>query len=44
VALLGAFAGAAIGLTYAVDRGTTTGQPRQPQTGCPVGVPKNQCN
>ena len=44
VALLGVFAGAAVGLTYAVDRGTTTGQPRQPQTGCPVGVPKNQCN
>jgi hypothetical protein len=44
VALLGAFAGAAVGLTFAVDRGTTTGQPRQPQTGCPVGVPKSQCN
>jgi len=44
VALLGAFAGVAVGLTFAVDRGTTTGQPRPPQTGCPVGVPPSQCN
>lgn len=42
-ALLGAFAGVAVGLTFAVDRGTTTGQPRPPQTKCPVGVPSQQC-
>lgn len=41
IALLGAFAGAAVGLTYAVDRGTT----KPPQIpGCPVGVPPSQCN
>jgi hypothetical protein len=41
--ILGAFAGAAVGLTFAVDRGTTTGPvpPRIP--GCPVGVPPKQC-
>lgn len=41
--ILGAFAGAAVGLTYAVDRGTTTAPvvPRIP--GCPVGVPPKQC-
>jgi hypothetical protein len=44
VALLGAFAGAAVGLTYAVDRGTTTGKPRPPQTNCPVGSNLPQCN
>jgi hypothetical protein len=43
IALMGAFAGAAVGLTFAVDRGTTTGKAQPPQTGCPVGVPKQQC-
>lgn len=42
VALMGAFAGAAVGLTFAVDRGTTTAPTRTP--GCPVGVPPQQCN
>jgi FecR protein len=36
VLIMGAFAGAAVGLTYAVDHGTTTGRP--PQKGCPVGA------
>ena len=40
--LMGAFAGAAVGLTFAVDRGTTTAPVRPP--GCPVGVPPQQCN
>jgi ferric-dicitrate binding protein FerR (iron transport regulator) len=40
--LMGAFAGAAVGLTFAVDRGTTTAPVRPP--GCPVGVPPSQCN
>jgi ferric-dicitrate binding protein FerR (iron transport regulator) len=40
--LMGAFAGAAVGLTFAVDRGTTTAPVRPP--GCPVGVPVSQCN
>jgi FecR protein len=44
VALLGAFAGVAVGLTFAVDRGTTTGKPRPPQTNCPVGSTSPQCN
>ena len=45
VALLGAFAGAAVGLTFAVDRGTTTGKPRPPQNpACPPGTPPTQCN
>jgi ferric-dicitrate binding protein FerR (iron transport regulator) len=39
--LMGAFAGAAVGLTFAVDRGTTTAPVRTP--GCPVGVPPSQC-
>jgi len=43
IALMGAFAGAAVGLTFAVDRGTTTGKARPPRTGCPVGVPPQQC-
>ena len=42
VLVMGAFAGAAVGLTYAVDRGTTTAAPN-PQTGCPPGVPPKQC-
>ena len=41
ILLMGAFAGAAVGITYAVDRGTTTAPPRIP--GCPVGVPPSQC-
>jgi hypothetical protein len=44
IALLGVFAGAAVGLTYAVDRGTTTGQPRPAQPTCPVGSNLPQCN
>ena len=40
--LMGAFAGAAVGLTFAVDRGTTTAPVRPP--GCPVGVPISPCN
>jgi hypothetical protein len=44
IALMGAFAGAAVGLTLAVDRGTTAGQPRPPQTNCPVGSNLPQCN
>ncbi len=40
--LMGAFAGAAVGITFAVDRGTTTAPVRPP--GCPVGVPPSQCN
>jgi hypothetical protein len=44
IALMGAFAGAAVGLTLAVDRGTTTGQPRPPQVTCPVGSNLPQCN
>jgi FecR protein len=44
IGLMGAFAGVAVGLTFAVDRGTTTGKPRAPQgTGCPVGVAAGQC-
>jgi hypothetical protein len=43
IALMGAFAGAAVGLTFAVDRGTTTGKAQPSQTGCPVGVPRQQC-
>ena len=43
IALMGAFAGAAAGLTFAVDRGTTTGKAPPPQTGCPVGVARQQC-
>jgi hypothetical protein len=43
VLLMGAFAGVAVGLTFAVDRGTTTGvvPPRNPQ--CPVGPAAAQC-
>jgi hypothetical protein len=41
IALMGAFAGAAVGLTFAVDRGTTTAAPQTPR--CPVGVPTSQC-
>ena len=45
VALLGVFAGAAVGLTYAVDRGTTTAPVRPVATGlCPVGRTCKQCN
>jgi hypothetical protein len=43
VLLMGAFAGAAVGLTFAVDRGTTTGRPA-PTKGCPPGTPPGQCN
>lgn len=43
VLLMGAFAGAAVGLTFAVDRGTTTGRPT-PTKGCPPGTPPGQCN
>jgi hypothetical protein len=45
VLLMGGFAGAAVGLTFAVDHGTTTGTPPpRPQIpGCPVGVPAQQC-
>jgi hypothetical protein len=32
-----------VGLTFAVDRGTTTGKAQPPQTGCPVGVPRQKC-
>ena len=41
--ILGAFAGAAVGLTFAVDRGTTTAPARPQIPGCPVGVPPKQC-
>ena len=43
VLLMGAFAGAAVGLTFAVDRGTTTGRPA-PTKGCPPGTPPGECN
>ena len=42
--LMGAFAGAAVGLTFAVDRGTTTAPRNARIPGCPVGVPPKQCN
>jgi FecR protein len=42
ILLMGAFAGAAAGLTFAVDRGTTTAPPTR-NPGCPVGVPPSEC-
>jgi hypothetical protein len=44
VLLMGAFAGAAVGLTFAVDRGTTTAPvATRPGTKCPPGTPPQQC-
>lgn len=40
--LMGAFAGAAVGLAVAVAPSTTTAPPRNPN--CPPGVPQQQCN
>jgi hypothetical protein len=40
IVLMGAFAGAAVGLTFAVDRGTTTGKPQPPRNGC---APSQDC-
>jgi hypothetical protein len=41
--LMGAFAGAAVGMTFAVDRGTTTAAPR-PVLICPPASNLPQCN
>jgi hypothetical protein len=43
IALMGAFAGVAVGLTFAVDRGTTTGKPQPARPTCPVGTASPQC-
>src|SRR5206468_9264399 len=44
VLLVGAFAGAAVGLTFAVDRGTTTAPvATRPGTTSPPGTPPQQC-
>jgi hypothetical protein len=43
IALMGAFAGVAVGLTFAVDRGTTTGKPRPTRPTCPVAADSPQC-
>ena len=43
VLLMGAFAGAAVGLTFAVDRGTTTGRPSRPRAALRASPP-GQCN
>jgi uncharacterized protein YjdB len=42
--LFGGFMAVATGLVFAVDRGTTTAPQKTPTSGCPVGVPPQQCN
>jgi len=43
IALMGAFAGVAVGLTFAVDRGTATGKPQPTRPTCPVAADSPQC-
>ncbi len=42
ILLMGGFAGAAVGLAFVVDRGTTTA-PVRPVSNCPPGTPPQQC-